>query len=234
MQRFAANVAMIGAILIALASAERAAAQTPAPQSQSIAETHWTGDLAWEGPNLQGGDWTLYFRSDGVLVYSAGGASYDNAHWRQRDALVTFEVDDYASVHVGFLRGDGMDGVAYNSNGQQGTWTLRRQAAGAVENCPQNMVALRGATAPLICICPPNIGLATVWGDESSYTDDSHICTAAVHAGVVSAQSGGRITITPRPGRESYPGSTANGVTTFPYGSWQASYTVSAGGKARR
>ena len=50
----------------------------------------------------------------------------------------------------------------------------------------------------------------------------------AVHAGLVTAEAGGRITITPQPGRESYPASTANGVTTLEYGPWQASYTLSA------
>lgn len=231
MQRLATNVATIGAILIALATA--AAAQTPAPQNQSIAETQWTGSTSWDGPDLEGGDWTLYFRSDGVLVYSAGGASYDNAHWRQRDALVFFEIDDHASVHVGFLRGDTLEGVAYNSTGQQRPWTLRRQSSGVPQICPQNMVALRGATAALVCICPPGIGLATVWGDATAYTDDSHVCTAAVHAGIVTAQAGGTIAVRPQPGRDSYPASTANGVTTFQYGSWQASYTVSAEGAGK-
>ena len=88
MQRLATTIAIIGAALIALAAA--AAAQSPAPpQNQSIVETQWTGrPSSSDSPDLEGGAWTLYFRSDGVLVYSAGGASYDNAHWRQRDALV--------------------------------------------------------------------------------------------------------------------------------------------------
>ena len=64
--------------------------------------------------------------------------------------------------------------------------------------------------------------------NASAYTDDSHICTAAVHAGVITAQAGGTISVKPQPGRESYPASTANGVTTLDYGSWQASYTISA------
>jgi hypothetical protein len=49
-----------------------------------------------------------------------------------------------------------------------------------------------------------------------------------VHTGLVTPQAGGRITVTPQPGRESYPASTANGVTTLQYGPWQASYTLSA------
>ena len=226
MQRFASKVATVGAILIVIATADHTAAQTSAPQGQRIAETHWSGRTSWDGPSLEAGEWTLYFRSDGVLVYSTGGAALDNGHWRQRDTLVTFETNNYSTVFVGFAHSDVLEGVTYNSNGQQGTGAFRRQSSNGAEICPQNMVALRGTTAPLVCACPPGIAVATVWGDQSAYTDDSHICTAAIHAGIVTAQAGGRITVTPRPGRDSYPASNMNGVTTLPYGSWEASYTV--------
>ena len=228
MQRFASKVAMVGAILSVIATAGHVAAQTPAPQGQSIAETRWSGRTSWDGPSFEAGEWTLYFRSDGVLVYTTGGAVYDNGHWRQRDALVTFETNDYSAVFVGFARGDVLEGVAYDSSGQQGMWAFRRQSSNGTELCPQNMVALRGTTAPLVCACPPGIAVATVWGDQSAYTDDSHICTAAIHAGAVTAQAGGKITVTPRPGRDSYPASSMNGVTTLAYASWEASYTVGA------
>lgn len=173
-----------------------------------------------------------------MLVYStAGGESHDNGHWRQRDRLVTFETNDYFAVAIGAVRGDVLEGVAYNRDGEQTTWTFRRLPADAVAPaaCPANMIALRGTTAPLVCVCPPNIAFATVWGDQTAYTDDSHICTAAVHAGVVSAGEGGTVSVAPRPGRESYPASTTNGVTTLQYGNWQASYAVSpnGAGKAR-
>jgi hypothetical protein len=87
-------------------------------------------------------------------------------------------------------------------------------------------VALRGTAAPLTCICPQNVSIATVWGEPSSYTDDSDICTAAVHAGIITAAHGGRIAVTPRDGQASYQGSTANGVTTLPYGSWSGSFVI--------
>src|SRR5262249_6119945 len=157
------------------------------------------------------------------VEYRAGGATNDNGAWHQRNMLVTVETDDAVSVSA--VRGDVMEGVAYNQEGVRGTWTFHRDAAQAYA-CPHNMVALRGTTAPLVCICPQSIPIATVWGQPSSYTDDSDICTAAVHAGVVNAEGGGLIAVTPREGQASYRGSTANGVTTLPYGSWSRSYTI--------
>jgi hypothetical protein len=225
MRGFAASAALAGAMLMAMAAA--AVAQTPAPQGQSMAETRWSGRAWWEGPEFNGGgDWSLYFRGDGVLVYSAGGEARDDGHWRQRDALVAFETGDLAAVFVGYLRGGALDGAVYGSNGQQGGFSFRRLSADGVEYCPQNMVALRGSTAALTCVCAPGIVSATVWGDQDAYTDDSDICTAAVHTGVITAQGGGRISVTPGPGLDAYPASSMNGVTTFAYGAWQASYTV--------
>ena len=56
------------------------------------------------------------------------------------------------------------------------------------------------------------------------YTDDSSICTAAVHAGLISFQAGGSVTIEIRQGQSSYAGSARNGVTSKGYGSWNGSF----------
>ncbi len=228
MGRFAACV--IGAALLFAAASSQVAAQTPAPvqQVQSIAETRWTGQTQWNDDSfLEATDWTLYFRSDGVLIYSsgAGGATHDDGRWLQRDTLVMFQTNDYSAIYAGLVRGEVMEGAVYDRSGQRGAWTVRRRPSDGA--CPQNMVALRGTTASVACTCPSNISFATVWGESSSYTDDSDVCTAAVHAGVVTAQAGGKIVVTPRPGLEAYQGTTLNGVSTLPYGSWSGSYTIS-------
>lgn len=233
MTKFASHLGAVGAALILALTLDEAAAQSqtqseqaPAEQAQPVAETHWIGRVVWsnrEAPDQD--DWTLYFRSDGVLIYSTGGVTHEDGAWRQRNMLVTFETDDSSSVQVGAVRNDVLEGVAYNQDGSRGSWRFRRQVAQAYP-CPHNMVALRGSTAPLVCICPQNTSIGTVWGEPSSYTDDSDICTAAIHAGIVTATDGGRIAVTPRDGRASYQGSTANGVTSLPYGSWSGSYTI--------
>ncbi|HYE97128.1 MAG TPA: LCCL domain-containing protein [Rubricoccaceae bacterium] len=74
-------------------------------------------------------------------------------------------------------------------------------------------------------LCPPGGTAHTVWG-SGPYTDDSSVCTAAVHAGVITFASGGRVVISMRPGRGSYSGSTRNGVTTLDYGEWGGSFDV--------
>jgi len=59
--------------------------------------------------------------------------------------------------------------------------------------------------------CPPEGSPAVLWGTRI-YTDDSSVCTAGVHLGLISLASGGTLTIEMRPGRDSYPGSRMNGI----------------------
>ena len=74
-------------------------------------------------------------------------------------------------------------------------------------------------------VCPAGGTARTVWGTYT-YTDDSSVCTAAVHRGLITFARGGIVTIEVRPGRSSYAGSRANGVTTRSYGSWAGSFIV--------
>ncbi len=76
--------------------------------------------------------------------------------------------------------------------------------------------------------CPASGGPQTVWGTDV-YTDDSSVCTAAVHTGVITFASGGTVTIEIRPGLSSYESSARNGVTTLSYGAWPGSFVVVGG-----
>ncbi|QIX54062.1 LCCL domain protein (plasmid) [Rhodococcus sp. DMU1] len=77
--------------------------------------------------------------------------------------------------------------------------------------------------------CPAGGTFGSVWG-SGTYTDDSSVCTAGVHAGVISQQTGGVVVIVISPGLSSYQGSTANGVTSQDWGNWSGSFQVVGGG----
>lgn len=74
-----------------------------------------------------------------------------------------------------------------------------------------------------IYFCLPKGRIGTVWGTDI-YTDDSSICSAAVHTGLITAKDGGKVTIKIQPGESSYLGSTSNGVTSQDYGIWDGSF----------
>ena len=84
---------------------------------------------------------------------------------------------------------------------------------------------LRGQNGqPFAFLCPPNgAAIATVWGTDV-YTDDSSVCIAAVHAGVIMFSTGGAVVIEIRPGQSSYAGTTRNGVVSTSYAAWSGSF----------
>jgi hypothetical protein len=65
----------------------------------------------------------------------------------------------------------------------------------------------------------------TVWG-TNPYTADSCVCAAARHAGVVGA-NGGTFRVARAAGHSSYAGSREHGVTSYPYGTYELSITIS-------
>lgn len=86
--------------------------------------------------------------------------------------------------------------------------------------------AFRGQNGTQVVFTCPSYGTThTVWGTDI-YTDDSSVCTAAVHAGRITLAGGGTVTIEIRPGESSYTGSTRNGITTSSYPAWPYSYVI--------
>lgn len=65
---------------------------------------------------------------------------------------------------------------------------------------------------------------ASIWGTEI-YTDDSAVCIAAVHVGLVNPEDGGAVTIVIEDGQADYESGTAHGVTSARYGEWAGSFS---------
>jgi hypothetical protein len=76
-----------------------------------------------------------------------------------------------------------------------------------------------------LTICPAGGTVARVWG-SGPYTDDSYVCAAGVHAGVITVAAGGSVVAEIRPSLSSYAGSTRNGVTSASYGAWGGSIVI--------
>ncbi len=90
-----------------------------------------------------------------------------------------------------------------------------------LETCPSDAL---GLTDPLTCLCTPEAASTgtRIWGTDT-YTSDSYICRAAVHAGQITA-SGGPVTLYPTKGQAAYQGSTRNGVSSSDWGSYGESF----------
>lgn len=71
--------------------------------------------------------------------------------------------------------------------------------------------------------CPANGTLGNIWGTET-YTDDSSICSAAVHVGLITVEQGGAVVYQMAAGEDSYAGMEGHGVTSQAYGVWPVSF----------
>jgi hypothetical protein len=88
--------------------------------------------------------------------------------------------------------------------------------------------AYRGRnTERFVYTCPKYGTIGSVWGTDI-YTDDSSVCTAAVHTGNISLAGGGTVTIEIRPGQPSYAGTTRNRITTNSYSTYSGSFVIVA------
>jgi hypothetical protein len=81
------------------------------------------------------------------------------------------------------------------------------------------------AFATVTCPAGCDSTSGTIWGTEI-YTDDSSICVAALHMGVID-DMGGEVLVTYADGQSSYSSSELNGITSSEYGEWGTSFTVS-------
>lgn len=150
-----------------------------------------------------------------------------------------------AAIHAGVLTPAGGTAIVTILPGQEaypastmngittsewGSWSRSfsvTPATSAVE-CTQNAQTLAGDPGTVHTVtCPAGCTGGSVWG-AGVYSDDSAVCLAAVHAGVITAAEGGAVVVTIAPGQEAYPSTTANGVTTSEWGSWSRSFTVAA------
>ncbi len=106
------------------------------------------------------------------------------------------------------------------------TFTLNVVAQGTITFFDAPLfLGLRGKNGQQFTfICPPNISISSIWGTDV-YTDDSRICSAAVHAGKITKLAGGTVTIEISAGLSSYTGSTRNGVTSRDYEAYSGSYS---------
>jgi outer membrane protein OmpA-like peptidoglycan-associated protein len=96
-------------------------------------------------------------------------------------------------------------------------------AATGPEACPTTMTSFAGSDEVLRCVCPAGqVAAGSVWGSDT-YTADSAVCRAALHAGAITPR-GGEVTVRMLEGQARYVGTTRRGVQSQNYGAYRASF----------
>lgn len=140
-----------------------------------------------------------------------------------RGGVVTVVIDRGREAYEGTPR----NGVDSRSFGKfSGSFTFAQKGPEGQVDWGTSAAGLSLVNRPLTVICPPQGKSTAVWGTDT-YTDDSSICSAAVHAGVITFEAGGRVTIEDVGAQESHTGSERNGVSSREFASWPRSFRVS-------
>ena len=106
-----------------------------------------------------------------------------------------------------------------------GSYQLSAPAPGDVAVAPTNMSDYIGKYDILYIFKVTGQTDEAIWGGKNNvYTTDSHIGTAAVHAGVLKAGQTGIVKIKIMPGQNAYPEITRYGITSHEFGEWDGSY----------
>lgn len=93
---------------------------------------------------------------------------------------------------------------------------------------PVNMSSYRGKNNSSFYFYTTGNTSGSLWG-SGTYTDDSSLGKAAVHAGLLGVGEKGVIKVTILPGQSSYSSSTAHGITSSTYSTpWLGSFAVAA------
>ncbi|MDP3278314.1 MAG: LCCL domain-containing protein [Deltaproteobacteria bacterium] len=151
--------------------------------------------------------------AEGGTVEAIAGRAMESFAASTRNEITTLAFGNYAGSFV-------FDAGMYERlpHGPEGTESLGWGSSAASH---------RGSNGQSFRVwCPPNGTKATVWG-TGVYTDDSSVCTAAVHAGLVTLAQGGVFSVRPLPGRARYAGSTRNGVASVAYEAFAGSFALS-------
>lgn len=160
---------------------------------------------------------TLVYTTDSALCAAALHAGAID----RRGGQVTVVLMPGRRVYRGEMR-NGITSRAYTE------WPSSFRFAGVAPPdpslCPDTLAEREdNQDGPLSCTCPAEQTLrGAVWG-TGTYTADSAICLAAVHAGAIT-RAGGRVTVVPAPGEATYAGSARNGVRSQAHEAvWDAS-----------
>lgn len=101
---------------------------------------------------------------------------------------------------------------------------LRAKLPGVLPD-PGSLMAYRGQNGKSLMFHVVGSLDGVVYGN-GTYTDDSDLATAVVHAGLVRPGESIVVRVTILPGQDVYEASTRHGVTTYGYRSWSGSYRV--------
>lgn len=119
------------------------------------------------------------------------------------------------------FEGIGRNGVKSSSSGPgDATYSFKSGEPGQIDWITTLERVPDDFNSPLTLVCPPKGHADTyIWGTDV-YTSSSGICVAAVHAGVITLDTGGRVTVTLMPKQETFDAKDRYGIWSQKWTNW--------------
>ncbi|MEO0532451.1 MAG: LCCL domain-containing protein [Cyanobacteria bacterium P01_A01_bin.123] len=204
----------------------------PTPYLAQVA-TDWSDNLV-SYSNQVGQQISLYCEPNGTLYPVWGSGVYTTNSSVCSAAVhagiirpsmggqVNIEITTWQNGHRGVTR-NGVSSLDWESSDTSFVF-IGNRPTNYISDWSDNATAYRGQTGQRVFVtCAPNGSLGSVWG-TGTYTDDSSICSAAVHAGLIDTEQGGNVMIEIAQGEIAYEGTSQHGITSSEWGRWEGSF----------
>lgn len=204
----------------------------PAPYLAQ-ASTDWSDNLV-PYSNQVGQQFSLYCEPGGTLhpvwgtgIYSSNSSVCSAAvHAGIIRPSMGGQVNIEMTTNPGSYSGTTRNGVSSSdwTSSDTGFAFIGHRPMNYISDWSDNAAAYRGQNGQRVLVtCIPNGSLGSVWG-TGTYTDDSSVCSAAVHAGLIDTVDGGNVMIEITQGEIAYESTSQNGVTSSEWGRWDGSF----------
>jgi hypothetical protein len=206
---------------------------TTAISSTAFAQINLTGD--WRDSN--GGE--IHITHSGNQVVATGKNEAVTRWWDRGTATLSGQSMTMTHTHRGRVV-DTVTGTARDanyiqwSNGSDWQRTSEPGRDSSPIAAPPNLMKYRGQVGQQFRFAITGTSDGTVWGSDNSYTLDSKLSTAAVHAGLLASGQRRTITVKIHGSKQSFRGSTSNGVTSSQWGPFDGSFSFESEGNRRQ
>lgn len=218
--RFSAAIACAALTLAGTAAAKDVTWSTTASEVQ-----HKVGKaFTWNCPPGGSASGTIYgtdlYTTDSpvcVAAVHAGKIDFD------KGGPVTFQIRAGAPSYAASTKA-GIASQAWGAYGSSFAFEIDLNAANEIAWTHNASAHASDTGKTYTFTCPANGALNTPVYGSDTYTTDSAICVAAVHAGKIKPDAGGKVTIKIQPGQPKYEATTRHGVQTNGWGAYDSSY----------
>ena len=118
------SLVTVTAILVALVLLSNCATTSRTSVRSDVVSVSGT---AWAGTDSEGDYYEYYFMSDGSLHYKSPTGFWENGSWKQDGSTIYMETNNRYTERIGTIRGDIMEGNAWNVKGRRWTWSAKKQ-----------------------------------------------------------------------------------------------------------